>query len=76
MTDDAAHKAPQRGLVLRPLPALRRALALLRAPGCVALVPRVRLGVAARAGRAAGAAAPATPCCSSSWCSARQRSFR
>jgi len=44
------------GLVLRPLPTLRRALALRRAPGCVALVPRVRLGVAARAGRAAGAA--------------------
>jgi len=54
------------GLVLRPLPTLRRALALLRAPGCVALVSRVRLGVAARAGRAAGAAscaaAPSTPC--------------
>ena len=44
------------GLVLRPLPTLRRALALLRAPGCVALVSRVWLGAAARAGRAAGAA--------------------
>ena len=52
MMDDAAHKAPQRGLVLRPLPALRRALALLRARGArrrgarLAVVPRLRLGAA------------------------------
>ena len=57
MTDDAPRStALPEWLVPRPLPTLRRALALLRAPGRVALVSRVRLGVAARAGRAAGAA--------------------
>jgi len=50
--DDATHQAPPPGLVLRSLPALRRALALLRARGArrrgarLAVVPHVRLGAA------------------------------
>ena len=54
--DDAPRRAAlPEWLVLRLLPALRRGVALLRAPWRLALVPRVRLGAAARARHAAGA---------------------